>query len=444
MTARRALFLVLTALFLITGSYAFSAGRVSGTRSGPVDGSALDDAPAGSGQLGTDQLITFWGGRVSGDPHDYLSLTFLGQAFMRKGRETGDVGNYARAQAALQAALAINPNYDSALTYTAALRYTLHDFAGALDLATRMYANDPRQLQALATIGDAELELGRYADAETTYAQLASKAPGPAVDSRLARLAWLRGQPDEALRLARQTVEEGEQLGLQGESIAWYHLQYGEVLFNTGQYDEAAAQYTSAGQRFANYYLAYAGLGKVRAAQGRYAEAIAGYEQAVAIVPQPDLLANLGDLYRLTGRAADAERQYDTVEFIAQLEAINQVIYNRQLILFHANHDREIDEAVASAQREYAVRQDVYGADALAWVLYKAGQYDEAAVLSDRALALGTRDALLLYHAGMIAAHQGQSARARQLLGDALAINPGFDPLQAGVARQTLAELGGQ
>jgi Tfp pilus assembly protein PilF len=64
--------------------------------------------------------------------------------------------------------------------------------------------------------------------------------------------------------------------------------------------------------------------------------------------------------------------------------------------------------------------------------------------MSEQALALGTRDALLYYHAGMIAAHQGQRARARQLLGDALAINPGFDPLQAAVARQTLAELGGQ
>ncbi|MGN6360937.1 MAG: tetratricopeptide repeat protein [Thermomicrobiales bacterium] len=444
MTARRALFLVLTAIFLIAGSYAFSAGRVSGTRSEPLDSSALDDAPASSGQMGTDQLLSFWGDRVASDPHDYLSLTFLGQAFMRKGRETGDVGNYARAQAALQTALAINPSYDSALTYTAALRYTLHDFAGALDLATRMYANDPRQLQALATIGDAELELGRYADAGATYTELASKAPGPAVDSRLARLAWVRGQPDEALRLARQAVEEGEQLGLQSESIAWYHLQYGEVLFNTGQYDDAAAQYTLAGERFANYYLAFAGLGKVRAAQGRYTEAIASYEQAVAIVPQPDLLANLGDLYHLTGRDADARRQYDTVEFIAQLEAINQVIYNRQLILFRANHSREIDEAVASAQREYGVRQDVYGADALAWALYQAGRYDEAAGMSERALALGTRDALLFYHAGMIAAHQGQNARARQLLGDALALNPGFDPLQAGVARQTLAELGGQ
>ena len=40
MTARRALLLVLSSLFLIAGSYVFAAGPVSGTRSGPLDGSA--------------------------------------------------------------------------------------------------------------------------------------------------------------------------------------------------------------------------------------------------------------------------------------------------------------------------------------------------------------------------------------------------------------------
>ena len=57
------------------------------------------------------------------------------------------------------------------------------------------------------------------------------------------------------------------------------------------------------------------------------------------------------------------------------------------------------------------------------------------------ARALGTRDALFSYHAGMIAAGLGDTARARTLLAEALAINPGFDPLQASRARAALAAL---
>jgi tetratricopeptide (TPR) repeat protein len=442
MTAQRAVFLILTALFIIAGSYAVKVGRAPAAQQEPVRGSALDDAPGGNGQLTTDQLLVFWRERVDRDPRDYISMTYLGQTFLRKARESGDTGNHARAEAAFQSAQAINPNYEPTLAYLAALRFTQHQFAAALDLANRAYSRDPRQLQALATIGDAQLELGRYDEAAETYRKLAEKVPGPAVDSRLARQAWLRGQPDEAIRLARQAVAGGEELGLQGEAVAWYHYQLGDYFFYTGRYAEAAGQYTEAGNRFANYYLAHAGLGKARAAQGRYPEAIASYERAVAVVPQPELLAALGDLYALTGRAAEAEQQYATVEFIGQLEAQNRVLYNRQLVLFRANHEREIAGAVEMARAEYAVRQDVYGADALAWALFKAGQIDEAAALSERALALGTRDALLLYHAGMIAARQGDHERARRLLNEALAINPGFDPLQATVARQTLAGLG--
>src|SRR5687767_6751245 len=129
MTARRAIFLIVTALCIIAGSYVFSVGIAPAARQEPVSGSALDDAPGGYGQLTTDQLLVFWRERVDRDPRDYISMTFLGQTFLRKARETGDTGNYARAEAAFQGALAINANYEPTLAYLAALRYTQHEFA---------------------------------------------------------------------------------------------------------------------------------------------------------------------------------------------------------------------------------------------------------------------------------------------------------------------------
>lgn len=44
----------------------------------------------------------------------------------------------------------------------------------------------------------------------------------------------------------------------------------------------------------------------------------------------------------------------------------------------------------------------------------------------EQALQLGTRDARLYYHAGMIAQAQGRLAEAEQLLNEALAINPAW------------------
>lgn len=441
MSLRRALLLILSTLCIVGGSYAFAAFRAPGARSSRAVSGDLETTTSAYGQMNTDQLLIFWGERVERAPTDYISMTFLAQAFTAKARETGDVGNYQRAEAALRQALAINPHYPPTLTGLASVLYTQHDFQGALETAQRAYASDPRQVQALATIGDAQLELGRYDDGAATYRTLAEKAPGPAVDSRLAHLAWLRGQTDEAIRLMRQAIDDAKQLELAGENAAWYQFQLGELLFNTGRLDDAASAYTAASALFPNYYLALAGIGKARAAQGRYDEAIASYEHAVASVPQPDYLAALGDLYTLANRPDDAGRQYDTVEFIGKLAAINQVIYNRQLALFRANHDRQLDAAYDLARQEYTVRQDAAGADAVAWTLYKLGRYDEAAVYAEKALALGTRDAAYRYHAGMIYARLGDRARARQYLTEALAINPHFDPLQAPIARQALDGL---
>jgi Flp pilus assembly protein TadD len=86
-------------------------------------------------------------------------------------------------------------------------------------------------------------------------------------------------------------------------------------------------------------------------------------------------------------------------------------------------------------------RQDVYGYDGLAWALLANGRADEARASMAEALAPGTRDAKLLYHAGMIEAALGNDASARAYLNDALATDPSFDPLGVRTARTTLAEL---
>jgi tetratricopeptide (TPR) repeat protein len=106
--------------------------------------------------------------------------------------------------------------------------------------------------------------------------------------------------------------------------------------------------------------------------------------------------------------------------------------------MFEANHNRKLDESLKLASTELAVRKDIYGYDAEAWALYKNGRYQEAALDMDRAMKLGTREALLYYHAGMIAEAMGEYPRAKDMLTRALSINPHFDLLQARVAHMTL------
>jgi tetratricopeptide (TPR) repeat protein len=129
------------------------------------------------------------------------------------------------------------------------------------------------------------------------------------------------------------------------------------------------------------------------------------------------------------------------VEYIGRLSALNQVVYNRELALFYADRGRRLPEAVDLARRELEVRRDIYTWDVLAWTLYQNGRAAEAATAMANALRLGTRDARLLFHAGMIHKALGDTDRARDYLGQALALNPRFHPLQADVASKALAEL---
>jgi tetratricopeptide (TPR) repeat protein len=210
---------------------------------------------------------------------------------------------------------------------------------------------------------------------------------------------------------------------------------------NTGSPDAALRWFQKAIAVWPDSYLAIAGEARAQAALGHTDAAITSYQQSIAIAPQPDALTALGDLYALEGDARLAADQYATVEAIGRLAAINQQVYNRQLVLFSVNHERDLADALRLAEQELQVRKDGYGYDAEAWALLANGRAVDADAAMAKALAFGTRDAMLLYHAGSIAHALGDDARATDLLGQALAIRGALDPLSASRAQATLESL---
>jgi tetratricopeptide (TPR) repeat protein len=406
-------------------------------------GAMLDPAGASVSGAETERLIRVYELR-SRTVRDAGELTFLAQLYLQRGRATGDAATYAQAQAALQRALTLAPADLSAKTLLASCLATMHDFAGALATGQSVLRALPGDPPALAVVGDAELETGQYQQAGSTYAQLAQAAPGSAaVLSRRARLTWLNGDITGARTIAAQATAAALDAGAFGTGLAFYPAFQGQLELEQGRYTEAADFYQQALQAAPGWHVALAGLGKAKAAQGDLAGATALLRRAVDVVPQPDYLAALGDVLAASGDQRGARAQYDTVALTGTLARLNRQLYNRQLVLFDADHRRDLAAAVRLAQAEIAVRRDVYGWDALSWALLAAGRPADAGAASDRALSLGTHDPRMLYHAGMVAAAQGDRARARSLLSTALTISPRFDPIQAPRARAMLATVGG-
>jgi tetratricopeptide (TPR) repeat protein len=223
--------------------------------------------------------------------------------------------------------------------------------------------------------------------------------------------------------------------------MAWCRVQLGHLHLSIGELKKAEQQYSAALQIFPNYFQALLGMGRVLAADKKFEQAIDFYRQSTAIVPQMEAVAELGDLLALLDRKEDAEQQYALIEAIEQLNRSHQVQPDAWLSLFYADHGRHLDQAMAIAENQIARRKDIRTYDALAWAYYQAGHYAEADRAMDQALRLGTRNAGLFFHAGMIKAKLGLTSAAIDFLARALQVNSAFHPQHATQARQTLKML---
>src|SRR5262245_28244749 len=393
-------------------------------------------------QLSTpDRAIQDQQRRLQRNPYDAASYHRLGEAYIHKGRESGDMSYFDLAEQALRKSIDLAPTNAGAVRHLAFVFSSRHDFEQAVVQATRALELDPGDGDAYGVLGDALLELGKYAEADAAFRRMLEIKRDLASYARRSGLETLRGDPASSIADLTRAIEVGRANGQPRESIAWAEWQLGEEHFAVGNLKAAEFSYHRAGATYPGYYRAHAGLARVRAAQGRDPEAIDLYRKAMAVIPLPEYAVALGDLYSKIGRAADARQHYELVEYMARLNALNRTLYNRELVYFYADHGMKLHEALELARREIEVRKDIYGYDALAWALYRSGRANEAYASMKEALRLGTRDAKLFYHAGMIAARLGKTAEAITHLEQALAINSKFHVLQADVARATLDEL---
>jgi tetratricopeptide (TPR) repeat protein len=414
------------------------APRVAGPISPP-------EAPI-AGTPGTldriDKAISAWTVNVTANEADFLSAATLGQLYEARARLSGDVTDYVRAEQAASRSLAIEPRQLDVQALHSRILLATHDFRGALAGAEAVDRAAPDQPAVLAIIGDAQLELGELEAAADAYARIEAFAPGPAVSARLARVAFLRGTTDEAVRLAEQSYTSAVADGQTGPGLSWYAYLAGTLSRAAGAPEAAATWFDRALEAWPGSHLALAGSARVAASLGDVDAAIAAYRAAIGISPQPDALAALGDLLELQGDVDGAEREYATVGAIAQVQGGGDgLVFNRQLVLFNVDHGRDLADALSLAEAELAVRKDVYGYDAYAWALLANGRAAEADMAMATALAFGTRDAALLYHAGEIARALGDSERASSLLQEAIAIRGALDPRSAGRAAAALEAL---
>jgi len=375
---------------------------------------------------------------VAADPRRADGWTLLAATELQRVRETGDASAYDRAQRAVDRALALAPGDQAALTQRAALELSRHDFRAGLRDALAAHRENPSVLAPFGPLVDAQVELGRYADAERTAQAMVDRKPDLASLTRVSYLRELRGDRAGALDALRAALSAGGQLP---ESTAFVSGLIGGLQLQAGHVGAARHAALEALHRFPGHAPSEVVLAKADAAQGRRAAAIARLRRLTERLPLPEHVTLLAELELTAGLRRQAAADLALARAERRLQAAAGVTVDVEAALLEADHG-DPRQAVVLARRAWAAAPSVRSADALGWALTRSGQPRAGLRWARRALARGWRDPLARLHAGVAAAGAGRRAEARGWLREALQGAAALGPWQAARGRAALKDLG--
>lgn len=377
--------------------------------------------------------------RRAADPRqDEAALEQLGYMFVARARLSHDEALYTAAVETASCLERRHPANDQARLLRGHVRHQQHRFAEAETLARGLVASRGLAVD-FALLGDALMEQGRLAEAATAYQRMIDLKPYYQSYTRAAHLRWLRGDLAGAIDVMRKAVASASPRDPEAgpwarTRLAGYYLQEGRLALARAECDTALAARPG-------YTPALVALARVHLAQDRPQDAVGLLRTAEAANPLPDVRWALADALRAARLDADA--------LIVERALLGEGAAGdpRTLAVYLSTRGESADRAVALAQRELAIRGDVFTHDAVAWALARAGRAAEAAPHMTRALAEGTADGRLFLHGGVIAAATGDRAGARRLLGRADALAHTLLPSERAIlaeARGALVRLAGE
>ncbi len=433
--------LIAAAVLIVAGFAALFGGVLRNSSSAPASALAgaqsVEDFKAGFAlNASTASLVLQLQSTLQLNSKDEHSWALLGLAYQQRARETGDPSYYTKSEGALNRALALAPKDYLVYSGLGSLALSRHRFAEALALGEKAQGLARTIARNYGVIGDALAELGRYRAAFHDFNRMNKLQPSLSSYARVSYGRELIGHTAKAIRAMKLAIDAATDTT---EPTAWTHVQLGKLYFNHGRYRAAEREYLIANRAFPNYAYGLDALAQVEAALGRYPRAVALERQAVDLIPLPQYVAALGDLYRVTGRPRLAGREYALIGAIERLLKANGVRTDLEIALFQVDHGISLAHALDRARVGERERPSIDGDDVLGWALARTGRCGEALGYSKLALRLGTQDALKLFHRGMIERCLGHPAAARAWFKRALALNPQFSILWAPVARRLAA-----
>ncbi|MGC1953498.1 MAG: tetratricopeptide repeat protein [Gammaproteobacteria bacterium] len=362
-------------------------------------------------------------------------LERLGWTFVELARIHSDPGFYKLAEQVAHCIDSKRPNSSEGLLLRGHVLHNLHRFKEAEVMARKLVAQRGTWFDH-GLLGDVLMEQGKLDEAIDAYQLMMDVRPGPQAYSRAAHMRWLRGDLAGAIEMMRKTVQASG--SGRSESAVWARVRLALYRMQAGDLEAADRLVEGTLVLQPDYAPALLARGRILLAQGQCDAALPDLTRATDLNPLPEYQWTLIEALRAAGRDEDAE------ELEAQLRARGSIEDGRTYALYLATIGRDLDTARRLAIQELNVREDVFTLDTVAWALHASGRHQQAFALSRRALAEGTEDARLFYHAGAITARAGDTEQAYRWLAQAMALQQMLLPSERVALAKEFAALASQ
>ena len=326
-----------------------------------------DLSPAGQVRESITAEISSAQARSLQNPTDGLPLADLADAYLKMARITGSEEWYSQAEAtALQSLENLPFNNDGAILTLAKLAEAEHDFAEAARLAEQASGG-----KALAILVTSKLAVGDVAEANTIAEELVDFSPsmGSLTLRSLARHA--NGDRTGAIQDLQQAIAVEQPGEVRGSALARTLL--GQRHAEQADLGTARRLYQEALAIVPGYPQALLDLAELESQQGNYRKA----ERLYAQVDDPLVLLGLARVKAAQGKAAEAQAQWAEAEVILR-EKVNEnpLDHGRELatLLLERGNEDDIAEALALMEAEVQNRRDAETIAVLDWARTEASQ----------------------------------------------------------------------
>ena len=238
----------------------------------------------------------------------------------------------------------------------------------------------------------------------------------PAARRNLASIYFKLGQREKAEEVYDAAVSRNPGYWGVWEDLGYFH-------YVTGRYDEALADFHRVAELAPDHAQTYNYLGGVYFAMEDWEKAIPMFETSFALRKNYEACSNLGTLYYMQGRFADAARMY---EWAREYDRTNHLVTGNLAAAYYWIPEEQqramplFEQAIDLARPE--LERSPNDAVVLSVIAgyYSVLDRDSAVAYAERALVAGPDNAEALFRSAVVYEQLGERTKALVLLGDAI------------------------